>query len=346
VPWGRDLSVPDFAPALGAYLQAELGLAGPVRVAPVGGPGQSNPTYFVDTNDRRFVLRRQPDGDLLPSAHAVDREFRVMSALHGTRLPVPHTVLYCARSDVVGTPFYLMDRLEGRVFGDACLPGMAPAERRAVYQEMACTLATLHGLEPQALGLADYGRPGHYFQRQIARWARQWGQSRTHDNPALDRLIDWLAGHVPADDARALVHGDFKLNNLMFHPREPRVIAVLDWELSTLGHPLADVAFSCTAWRTTSAEFGGMRGLDLATLGIPTEGEYLAQYRARGGDTSALSPFHFAFSFMRWAVIFEGIAARALRGNAVHANAAEVGALAGAMARRGLEALNDDPVPL
>ena len=329
-----------FAPALERYLHNNVsGLAGAFGVVPVRGAGQSNPTYFVAVGERRFVLRRQPDGQLLPSAHAVDREFRVMTALHNSALPVPPTVLYCASPDIVGTPFYLMDHVEGRVFDDAALPGMHPSERREIYLEMARVMAVLHGLDPQSLGLDDYGKAGNYFQRQMVRWGHQWLRSKTHENEDLDQLIQWLSNNVPNDDVRALVHGDFKLNNLMFHPVEPRVTAVLDWELSTLGHPLADVAFNCAAWRATPEEFGGIRGLELAALGIPSESEYLAHYRVCGGDPSGLLPFHFAFSFMRWAVIFEGIAARACGGNAVNVRAKEVGALAAPMARRGLEAL-------
>ena len=329
-----------FAPALERYLHNNVsGLVGAFAVVPVRGAGQSNPTYFVSVGERRFVLRRQPDGQLLPSAHAVDREFRVMTALHDSALPVPPTLLYCASPDIVGTPFYLMDHVEGRVFDDAALPGMDPSERGEIYLEMARVMAVLHGLDPHPLGLDDYGKAGNYFQRQMGRWGQQWLRSKIRENQDLDQLIQWLSNNVPNDDVRALVHGDFKLNNLMFHPVEPRVIAVLDWELSTLGHPLADVAFNCAAWRATPEEFGGIRGLELAALGIPSESKYLEHYRACGGDPSGLLPFHFAFSFMRWAVIFEGIAARASGGNAVNIRAKEVGALAVPMARRGLEAL-------
>ena len=330
----------EFRLALARYLHSHVkGLAGTLYVSPVGGAGQSNPTYFVDVGDRRFVLRRQPDGNLLPSAHAIDREYRVMTALMHSDLPVPKTVLYCAAPDIVGTPFYLMERLDGRIFGDAALPGIAPSERRDIYLEMARVMAVLHRVNPSTFGLDDYGKTGNYFQRQVARWQQQWLNSKTHENRALDTLIEWLSHNVPNDDVRALVHGDFKLNNLMFHPVEPRIIAVLDWELSTLGHPLADVAFNCAAWRALPDEFGGIRGLDLGALGIPSELEYVAHYRESGGDPSGLSPFHFAFSFMRWAVIFEGIAARARHGNAVNSRAQAVGALATPMALRGLEVL-------
>ncbi len=314
-------------------------LAGSMRLQRIGG-GQSNPTYFVDFENRRMVLRKKPDGEVLPSAHAVDREYRVMRALAASALPVPPTVLYHAEPDVIGTPFYLMDRVEGRIFADNALPGMAPAERRAIYLAMAATMALLHRVDWRSAGLGDFGRPGQFFQRQLRRWQQQWALSKTRENPAIDELMTWLGAHMPDSNETTLAHGDFKLNNLMFHPSEPRVVAVLDWELSTLGHPLADVAFNTVPWRTLPTEFGGIRGLDLQALGIPTEYEYLAHYYRCASRSTQATPFHWAFALMRWAVIFEGIAARAQRGNAVADNAAEVGALSIAMARRGLEAIN------
>ena len=333
--------------ALEVFLRERLpGLAGPMRLEKIGG-GQSNPTFFVSFDNRRLVLRKKPAGDVLPSAHAVDREYRVMKALAATALPVPPMVLYYAEGDVVGTPFYLMDRVEGRVFNDNSLPNMAPAERREIYLAMADTLSVLHAVDWRAVGLTDFGRPAGYFQRQLRRWKQQWDLSRMRDNPAIDELLAWLPQHLPQEGETTLTHGDFKLNNLLFHPTEPRVVAVLDWELSTLGDPLADVAFNTTAWRTLPQEFGGIRGLDLGTLGIPSELEYLAHYYRTAGRTEPTrqaTPFHWAFALMRWAVIFEGIAARAARGNAVADNAAEVGALATALAHRGLEAIAT-PVP-
>ncbi|WP_439607648.1 phosphotransferase family protein [Hydrogenophaga sp.] len=331
---------PAFAPSLEAFLRQQLpALAGPMRLQAIGG-GQSNPTFFVDFDNRRMVLRKKPDGEVLPSAHAVDREYRVMRALADTALPVPPTVLYHAGDEVIGTPFYLMDRVEGRVFADNALPGMAPAKRRAIYLAMAEAMARLHQVDWRAAGLGDFGKPGQFFQRQLRRWTQQWALSKTRENPAIDELIAWLGAHLPDDDTTTLAHGDFKLNNLMFHPTEPRVVAVLDWELSTLGHPLADVAFNTVPWRTLPTEFGGIRGLDLEALGIPAERDYLAHYHRAAGRGEQAGPFHWAFAFMRWAVIFEGIAARAQRGNAVADNAAEVGALSVAMARRGLEAVD------
>ncbi|MDP3168210.1 MAG: phosphotransferase family protein [Hydrogenophaga sp.] len=330
----------EFAPRLDAFLRTQLPLlTGPMRLQAIGG-GQSNPTFFVDFDNRRMVLRKKPEGEVLPSAHAVDREYRVMRALAASGLPVPPTVLYHADPTVVGTPFYLMDRVQGRVFADNALPGMEPAERRAIYLAMAETMARLHQVDWRAAGLADFGKEGQFFQRQLRRWTQQWALSKTRENPAIDELIAWLGAHMPDDDTTTIAHGDFKLNNLMFHPTEPRVVAVLDWELSTLGHPLADVAFNTVPWRTLPTEFGGIRGLDLAVLGIPTEQDYLAHYYRAAGRSEQAEPFHWAFAFMRWAVIFEGIAARAQRGNAVADNAAEVGALSIAMARRGIEAIN------
>jgi aminoglycoside phosphotransferase (APT) family kinase protein len=335
------------ATVLDAFLRERLaGLRGPMRLDRIGG-GQSNPTFFVRFDNRRLVLRKKPAGDVLPSAHAVDREYRVMRALADTAIPVPPVVLYHDGPEVVGTPFYLMERVEGRVFTDNSLPAMACGERRAIYLAMAETLAVLHAVDWRAAGLSDFGRPGGYFQRQLRRWSQQWELSRTRENHAIDRLLAWLADNLPDDDETTLTHGDFKLNNLLFHPTEPKVVAVLDWELSTLGHPLADVAFNTVAWRTLPHEFGGIRGLELERLGIPSEAEYLAHYyrwAARMDPRRHATRFHWAFALMRWAVIFEGIGARAARGNAVAENAAEVGALGLALARRGVEAI-DTPVP-
>lgn len=322
------------------------GLRGPMRLHKIGG-GQSNPTYFVDFDDHHFVLRKKPGGRTLPSAHAVDREYRVMSALASTDLPVPPMVLYHDQPDVLGTPFYLMKRVEGRVFNDSSLPGLAPAERRAIYLAMADALATLHAVDWRAVGLGDFGKQGQFFARQMRRWQQQWALSKTREIPEVDELLAWLDRHQPDDDETTLTHGDFKLNNLMFHPSEPRVVAVLDWELSTLGHPLADVAFNTAPWRALPAEYGGIRGLDLDGLGIPGEQEYLAYFYRRSGRGPGrqATPFHWAFAFMRWAVIFEGIASRANSGNAVSDSASEVGRLSVAFARRGLEAIHTE-VPL
>lgn len=323
--------------ALDAFLRERLaGLRGPMRLERIGG-GQSNPTWFVSFDNRELVLRKQPAGALLPGAHAVDREARAMQALQATALPVPHVVLFHADPALLGTPFYLMERVPGRVFADAALPGLAPAERRAIYLAMADTMATLHKVDWRAAGLADYGRHGGYFARQIARWSSQWERSRTRPNGDIERLREWLPAHLPEDTQTTVCHGDFRLGNLMFHPSEPRVVAVLDWELSTLGHPLADVAFNAMAWRTLPTEYGGLRGLDIAALGIPSEAEYLRHYYRASGRRDGVTPFHFAFALFRMAVIFEGIAARAAAGNAASDDAASVGRLSAAFARRAIE---------
>ena len=334
----------DFDPErLEAFVKgAVAGLQGKMRLERIGG-GQSNPTYFVSFDNRALVLRKQPPANLLPSAHAVDREYRVMQALASTDVPVPAMLLYHAERDVVGTPFYLMERLQGRVFPHYALPGMEPSERRAIYFAMAQVMARLHKVDWAAIGLADYGRPGSYFTRQLARWSRQWQSARTRENPDVERLIAWLGQNIPDESETTISHGDFRLGNLMFHPTEPRVVGVLDWELSTLGHPLADVAFNCIAYHTLPAEYGGIRGLDLAQLGIPAQDEYLAQYYRHSGRKDGVTAFHFAFALFRLAVIFEGIAVRAAAGNAAAENAAEVGALSAAFARRGAEFIDSSP---
>ena len=329
------------ATRLEAYLRTHVpGLGGQMRLQRIGG-GQSNPTFFVDFDNRCLVLRKKPAGVLLPSAHAVDREFRVMKALAVTDVPVPKMVLFEPDPDTVGTPFYLMDKLEGRVFAEYAIPGVTPEQRHAMYLSMADTMAKLHAVDWNNIGLGDFGKPGNYFNRQVARWTRQWQGSKTRENPWLDKLIVWLPAHIPAGDETTISHGDLRLGNLMFHPTEPRVIALLDWELSTLGHPLADVSFNCLAWHTMPSEYGGILGLDYAALGIPSEAEYLAHYYRSSdrGSTAdnTVSVFHYAFSLFRFAVIFEGIAARASAGTAASENAAEVGALGTVFARRAVE---------
>jgi aminoglycoside phosphotransferase (APT) family kinase protein len=325
----------DFDPAaLGAYLGRTLPDArGELHIERVPG-GQSNPTFFVTCGERRLVLRKQPMGELLPSAHAVDREYRIMTALAGTDVPVPRTILFCDDRGVVGTPFYLMERLDGRVFADSALPGVAPHERGLMYESLARTLAALHNVDPGKVGLADYGKAGNYFARQIARWSRQWELSRTRDNPDIEYLIDWLPRHIPEDDETAIAHGDYRMGNVMFHAHEPRVIAVLDWELSTLGHPLADLAHSCIAWHSWPDEYCGLLGSDLVALGIPDEHAYTAAYYGAAHRSARMTHFHLALALFRFAVIFEGIAARAKAGTAAAANAAEVGHLAVNFARR------------
>ncbi len=331
----------DFDPYdLSQFLAAELGMRGDLQLQRIGG-GQSNPTYFVDVGERRMVLRKQPAGLILRGAHAVDREFRVMSALAGTDVPVPRPILFHDGSEPLGTPFYLMERVEGRVFSDAALPDLGPQERQSFYLAMAETLAKLHAVRPDAVGLGDYGRPGSYFERQLGRWTKQWRDSPTKGIPDLDRLSEWLAENLPADDGHvSIAHGDFRLGNLMFHPQEPRVVAVLDWELSTLGHPLADLGFCCMPWVTAPDEYGGILGLDRAALGIPDQPSFIAHYFRHAVPTAPLQPFHVAFALFRFAVIFVGIADRARQGNASGEDAARLGPLAARFARRGLDVVS------
>jgi aminoglycoside phosphotransferase (APT) family kinase protein len=326
----------DFEPrVLAGYLSTRLPFAnGPMSLDRISG-GQSNPTYIVTFPDGAAVLRKKPAGVTLPSAHAVDREFRVLNALSGTPVPVPRALLYEADPGVIGTPFYLMDKLEGRVFHDCALPGLAPDERKAMYFSMAETLAALHAVDPAAVGLADFGRPGSYFARQLARWSRQWEESPTDDIPELDAVVDWLSAKLPPDDGRSsIAHGDFRLGNLMFHPTQPRVVGILDWELATLGDPLADLGFCCMTWHSSPDEYSGILGLDIASLGIPTRDAFVARYEGLPAPSGRLQPFHVVFALFRFSVIFVGIADRARAGTAADANAAKTGRLAVNFARR------------
>jgi aminoglycoside phosphotransferase (APT) family kinase protein len=300
--------------------------------------GMSNPTYFLRRGAWQAVLRKQPNATLMPSAHAIDREYRVLTALRDSAVPVPAPLLYCTDREVVGTPFYLMERIDGRVFDGFEMAGVPPAERRAMYESMGATMAALHSLDFRALGLDDYGRPGNYFARQLSRWSQQWTQFRRgdDDNPELDRVVAWLAQRVPESDTLALCHGDFRITNMMFHPSEPRVVGVLDWELSTLGHPLVDVAFNSQAWRMATDENGGLLGLPLAEMGIPTEEDYLARYYRLAGSKERMTTFHQVFAMFRGAVGSAGVAVRGEAGNGFLPDAARVGRkLAQAYARRG-----------
>jgi aminoglycoside phosphotransferase (APT) family kinase protein len=329
----------DFDPmALARFVQKTVpGVGGAMHVNRIAG-GQSNPTYFIDFPGRQLVLRKQPSGPILPSAHAIDREFRVLSALAKTPVPVPTALVFHAEPDVIGTPFYIMERLRGRVFHDCALPGLTPAERRALYLSMADAIATLHAVDPAAVGLADFGRPGSYFARQLVRWSRQWRDSPTDNIPELDAVIEWLTDRLPPDEGRtAIVHGDLRLGNFMFHETEPRVVGILDWELSTLGDPLADLGFACMMWHTTPDEYSGILGLDQAAAGIPTQAEFVARYEGLDAPSGRLQCFHLVFALFRFAVIFVGIADRARAGTAADANAAKTGRLAVNFARRALD---------
>jgi len=327
------------------YLKAWLGGEARTRIARTQG-GMSNPTYFVTRGDWRGVLRKQPANVLMPSAHAIDREFRVLTALRGGAVPTPEPYLYCDDREVVGTPFYLMEWLDGRVFHEFATPGLRPTERAALYEAMCATLAALHRLDFGALGLADFGKPGNYFRRQLGRWSGLWSQYRTgdDDNPDLDRLVGWLAERVPESETLALCHGDFRIGNVMFHKTEPRVIGVLDWELSTLGHPLVDLAFNSQAWRMAPDENGGLLGLPLAQMGVPAETEYLERYYKLSGAEERLTHFHQAFAMFRGAVGSAGVAVRGRLGNGVLPDAARVGRhLARAYATRGVALIEEGP---
>lgn len=335
---GSVSGVLDFDPIpLAAFVAGAIaGANWRMDIARIGG-GQSNPTYFVTLPERRLVLRKRPAGPTLPSAHAVDREYRVLDALAGTAVPAPRPVLYHGEADVVGTPFYLMEKLDGRVFHDCAMPGLSPADRRAMYLSMADALSALHAVNPAAVGLGDFGRPGGYFARQFARWSRQWVDSPTEDIPEIDAVVAWLETRIPEDAGRpAIAHGDFRLGNLMFHPTEPRVVAILDWELATLGDPLADLGFCCMTWHTGPDEYSGILGLDHDLLGIPSQEEFVARYERRAAPSGRLQPVHVVFALFRFAVIFVGIADRARAGTAAAANAAEIGRLAANFARRAL----------
>jgi aminoglycoside phosphotransferase (APT) family kinase protein len=304
--------------------QAVPGFSGPIRVGQFSG-GQSNPTFRIEAEDRRFVMRRKPPGPLLPGAHAVEREARVMRGLAALGFEVPRVHALCTDADVIGTPFYVMDFVEGRIFWDATMPGVAPDARRVMFDSMNETIARLHAIDPVAAGLEDFGRPGNYFARQIARWSKQYLEDREagrDDN--MDRLIEWLAANIPEGEDAAIVHGDFRVDNLVFHPTEPRIVAVLDWELSTLGHPLADFAYHAIMYRMPPDIVAGLEGADLEALNIPSEEEYIVAYCRRTGRREIPRyGFYVAFSFFRVAAIFHGIKARVIRGTASSAQARE-----------------------
>ena len=313
--------------ALQAYLEASLeGFRGPLTVEQFKG-GQSNPTYKLVTPGAAYVMRTKPgpSAKLLASAHAVDREFTVMRALHPTDVPVPRMHLLCEDETVIGRAFYVMEFMPGRVLWDQSLPGFSNAERAAYYDEMNRVIAALHSVKFAERGLASYGKPGNYFERQIGRWSKQYVASITEPIPEMDRLMEWLPAHMPASARDAsmtsIVHGDYRLDNVMFHPTEPRAIAVLDWELSTLGHPLADFSYHCMAWHIPPGDFRGLGGVDVASLGIPTEAEYIRRYCERTGITTpkALAPdwnFYLAYNLFRIAAILQGIAKRVEAGTA------------------------------
>ena len=316
--------------ALLRYLQQRIpGFGSRLQVEQFKG-GQSNPTFRLTADSGRYVLRRKPPGELLPSAHAVDREFRVISALAGTPVPVARAHLLCEDLSVIGSMFYLMDCVDGRVLWDPALPGMTPGERRAHYDELGRVIAELHEVDPAAVGLADYGRPGNYLARQVTRWTQQYRAAETEPIAAMESLIEWLPQRIPPGDEVAVVHGDYRFDNVIFHPSEPRILAVLDWELSTLGHPLVDFAYHCMTWHMhTGATGRGLAGLDLAPLGIPGEAAYLQRYLERTGRRQAVSAedwrYYLVFNMFRLAGILQGITKRALQGNASNERALQAG---------------------
>jgi aminoglycoside phosphotransferase (APT) family kinase protein len=321
---------------LAEFMRARVdGFSGSLSVERFEG-GQSNPTYKLTAGDSRYVLRRKPPGKLLPSAHAVDREYRVITALAEAGFPVPRSRVLCTDDAVIGTAFYIMDYVDGRVLWDQSLPGSSPAERAAIYDEMNRVIAALHAVDFKAIGLADYGRPGNYFARQIDRWTRQYRSSEGERVDAMDRLIEWLPLNIPPGDETSIVHGDYRLDNLLFHPTEPHVLAVLDWELSTLGHPLADFAYNCMSWHVSPAVFRGIAGADLKALGIPDEEAYVRAYcRRTGRDSIGHWDFYLAFNLFRLAAILQGIAGRARDGTAASTEAIRVGRAARPLAELG-----------
>ncbi|HEV8615433.1 MAG TPA: phosphotransferase [Methylomirabilota bacterium] len=321
--------------ALERYMREHVeGFRGPLDVRQFRG-GQSNPTYYLAAGGREYVLRRKPPGKLLPSAHAVDREYRVITALGRTDVPVPRTYAFCPDETVLGTPFYIMDCVHGRIFSDPVLPGLTPAERRAIYDSMNDVLARLHRVDWRALGLEDFGRPGNYFARQIHRWSQQYRASETEKIEAMERLIAWLPEHIPPSDETTLVHGDYRPGNMIMHATEPRVVAVLDWELSTLGHPLGDLSYHCMPWRLTN-EWEGLDGKTLQEVGIPSEREYIDAYCRRAGRPPIPDwDFYMAFAMFRLSAIAQGIMGRVVAGTANDPNARERGARARPLAESG-----------
>ena len=300
---------------------------GPVDVAQFKG-GQSNPTYLVTAGSRRYVLRRKPPGKLLPSAHAVDREYRAMKALAGTDVPVARMHALCEDESVIGTVFYLMEYVGGRVLWDPRLPDLSPPERARHHDEINRVIAALHSVDPVAVGLGDFGKTGEYIARQVARWTKQYQASETGKIEAMDNLIAWLPANIPAGDETRIVHGDYRIDNVIFDPVEPRIRAVIDWELCTLGHPLADFAYHCMVWRIPPGVFRGLGGTDLPSLGIPTEREYVAAYCRRTGRDGIAErdwEYYMAYNLFRIAAIVQGVMARALQGNASSAEALETG---------------------
>jgi len=316
---GQEIDVAGLERWLDSHVE---GYSGPLRIEQFKG-GQSNPTYKLRTPSMEYVLRRKPPGELLPGAHAVDREFRVISALARAGFPVARPYALCTDAQVIGTTFYVMQMVEGRIFWDTTLPGLSAVERPAYFDLMNATIAQLHSIDPAAVGLSDYGKPGNYFARQIARWSRQYLEDEAAGrNADMDRLIEWLPANIPPGEATSIVHGDFRADNLIFHPAEPKVLAVLDWELSTLGHPLADFTYHLMMYRLPASIIGGLQGQDLQRLGIPSESDYVAAYcRRTERDGIPNLDFYLAFNMFRFAAILHGIKGRIVRGTAASVHA-------------------------
>ncbi len=330
---------------LQGYLEEHIpGFSGELTAEKFAG-GQSNPTFKLSAGGKHYVLRRKPPGELLKSAHAVDREYKVITALRDTDVPVAKTYCLCEDEDVIGSMFYVMEFMDGRVFWDATLPEVdSNEERAAIYDEMNRVLAALHNVDYESVGLADFGRPGNYFERQISRWTKQYRASETEHNKDMETLLEWLPTNLPADDGVvSLVHGDYRLDNVMFHPTEPRIIAVLDWELSTLGHPLADLSYQCMAWALPYANGGmsGLGGIDREALGLPSDDDYVARYCQRTGrDNIENWNFYMVFCFFRLAAILQGVKKRALIGTASSAEATARAAAVDPLAAAGVSLIN------
>ncbi len=328
--------------ALARWMKENVeGFSGPLDVAEFKG-GQSNPTYRLVAPDRNYVLRRKPPGETLKGAHAVDREARVMRALGEQGFPVAEVFGLCTDETVIGSWFYVMEMVEGRIFWDARFPGVSDAERPRYFDAMNATIAQLHGYDPETIGLGDYGKPGNYFARQIGRWTRQYLEDdQAGRDPEMDRLVEWLPTAIPPGDETAIVHGDFRCDNMIFHPTEPRILAVLDWELSTLGHPLADFAYHAMMYRMPPDIVAGLGGYDIAALNIPPEEEYVAAYCERTGRQGIPNwKFYVAFNFFRLAAIFHGIKGRVIRGTASSAHAKDRAASFPVLARLAAEAMD------
>ena len=325
---------------LADYLEPHIeGFARPLTIRQFRG-GQSNPTYEISARDRKFVLRRKPPGKLLPSAHAVDREYRIIAALYPTGFPVAKPYVLCEDESVIGTSFYVMDRVEGRIFWGPLLPGVSRGERRAIYDAMNMTIARLHELDYEKLGLSDFGKPGNYIARQIARWTKQYQASETEQIEEMNRLIEWLPNHLPQEERTSIVHGDFRLDNIILHATRPEILAVLDWELSTIGDPLADFTYHLMQWQmppgVSTSGAASLLDIDLNSLGIPEMDEYVAMYcRRTGRDTTPNMDYYAAYNFFRLAGILQGIVGRVRDGTAASENAAQNAAVVRPLAERG-----------